>query len=233
MKKILSILLALCVLLSLPLAVHAEHIDGEAGWKVVYTANGRLVSNYKASGYSDPFKELQPGDDVTITVTLANENADSADFYLSNRVINSMEESTGASGGAYTYRLVYNGPDGENVIYSNETVGGEDSEGLKDATVALKDDLYFIGRQTKGQQGVVTLSVSLDGETQGNSYQNALADLELSFAVEPEGSDEPVTGDDTSLFPLYVALFISGGLLLALAIVIAVRRRKSKKEETR
>ena len=233
MKKILSILLALCVLLSLPLAVHAEHIDGEAGWKVVYTANGRLVSSYKASGYSDPFKELQPGDDVTITVTLANENAESADFYLSNRVINSMEESTGASGGAYTYRLVYNGPDGENVIYSNETVGGEDSEGLKDATVALKDDLYFIGRQTKGQQGVVTLSVSLDGETQGNSYQNALADLELSFAVEPEGSDEPVTGDDTSLFPLYVALFISGGLLLALAIVIAVRRRKSKKEETR
>ena len=55
----------------------------------------------------------------------------------------------------------------------------------------------------------------------------------MFFAVEPEGSDEPVTGDDTSLFPLYVALFISGGLLLALAIVIAVRRRKSKKEETR
>ena len=234
MKKTLSILLALCMLLSLAVAVHAEHLDGEEGWKVVYTSEGRLVPNYKASGYSDPLSELQPGDDITLTIALINENDDTADFYISNRVIKSMEESTGASGGAYTYRLVYNGPDGEVVLYSSDTVGGDGSEGLKDATNALKDDMHFLGTQAKGQQGIVTLSVSLDGETQGNSYQNALADLEMSFAVAPEDTDEPVkTGDDAALFPLYVALFVSGGLLLALVIVLIVKQRKAGKEKAR
>ena len=32
--------------------------------------------------------------------------------------------------------------------------------------------------------GIITLEVALDGETQGNSYQDTLADLQMNFAVE-------------------------------------------------
>lgn len=49
---------------------------------------------------------------------------------------------------------------------------------------------------------MVTLKVVLDGETQGNTYQNTLASLQMNFAVEkagipdnPGGSGKPDTPD--------------------------------------
>ena len=43
---------------------------------------------------------------------------------------------------------------------------------LHEATDAL-EDFFYLDSQTTGQQGTIRLRVSLDGETQGNSYQNA------------------------------------------------------------
>ena len=114
---------------------------------------------------------------------------------MRNEVLYSLEDrSTNkeTSGGAYTYRLVYTDKDGEvNTLFDSDTVGGESAddtisrmgEGLKSATNALKD-YFYLDTLAKGAGGVVTLEVALDGETQGNHYQDTLADLQMDFAVE-------------------------------------------------
>ena len=45
------------------------------------------------------------------------------------------------------------------------------------------DDYFYLGRLAKNDVGYVTLTLSVDGETQGNSYQATMAQLEMNFAV--------------------------------------------------
>ena len=47
------------------------------------------------------------------------------------------------------------------------------------------DEFFYLDRLASGENGKIGLTVALDGETQGNGYQNTLAKLQLAFAVEP------------------------------------------------
>lgn len=110
---------------------------------------------------------------------------------MTNKVLYSLEDrsaNSGASGGAYTYRLVYTDKDNnESVLFDSDTVGGDQNsggrEGLREATAGLEDYFYLDTLDT-GDSGKITLEVALEGETQGNDYQNTLADLQMNFAVE-------------------------------------------------
>ena len=76
------------------------------------------------------------------------------------------------------------------------------------------------------QGGQVLLTIALDGETQGNAYQDRLADLKMNFAVQiadqpgtsTRAGNAPKTGDENNLFPYYVAMVISGFLFLYFAL---------------
>ena len=232
MKKIISAALALCLLLALSIPALADHLDGESGWTVVFTADAKMESNFSTSGYTDAVSQLLPGDDVTLTVALINAYNLEADWYMSNEVITSLEDSSSASGGAYEYELTYNGPGGSRTLYSSETVGGEDSEGLHEATNAL-EDFFFLDTIPAGARATVELTVKLDGETQGNDYAKTMADLSMNFAVEYSEGKIVVTGDPTRLLPFYIAMAVSGAALLALGFVSVHRHRKERKEGSR
>ena len=74
---------------------------------------------------------------------------------------------------------------------------------------------------------MVTLVVALDGESQGNGYQKALADLQMRFAAEAAGSGVVATGDERELRSYYIAMIAAGAVFLALAVFgLAARRRK-------
>jgi hypothetical protein len=175
---------------------------------------------------------------------------------MTNKVLSSFEDNSVANGGAYTYELIYTGPDGtQNILYSSESVGGDTAnggEGLHEATGAL-EDYFYLDTLTEGQSGSISLKVALDGETQGNDYQNTLANLQLNFAVElttqSSGQAETTasgsstnttqtttttrqkavkTGDDTQLLPYVVAMAVSGVIVLIVAILLL---KKSKKEQ--
>ena len=87
------------------------------------------------------------------------------------------------------------GPGGSQVIYDSTSdntehvnfVGGdygfEDRIGLHEATDNL-EEFFFLDTLNSGESGVVTLTVSLEGETQGNIYQNTAARIQMNFAVE-------------------------------------------------
>ena len=213
MKKITNkilppALIAAILVLAMSISALAENHAGKDDWAVTFTADKKMSSNFHNKVWDDNLKGLQPGDYVDFSVKIKNDNDNTTDWYMTNKVIDSLEDTRsddkGLNGGAYTYILKYKGnQDGDSdvVLYSSDTVGGQSvskaGQGLHEATDAL-DDWFYIDTLQKGQGGTVTLRVGLDGETQGNDYQDTLADLQMDFAVElrnpekePDNPDNP------------------------------------------
>lgn len=169
--------------------VHAEEYTGRDDWKAQFTGK-KLESNFESADLAEAIYALQPGDQITIQLALENQHNKPTDWYMTNEVLSSLEDSqSSASGGAYTYELTYVNHKGEtSTLYSSENVGGEKSsaagEGLHEVTDNM-DEFFYLDRLASGENGHIGLTVALDGETQGNGYQNTLAKLQLAFAVEP------------------------------------------------
>ena len=248
---LLAALAAALALVLAPVAARAESYTGSDGWRVTFGADKQMSTNFTAASLADAIRQVEPGDDITLKVELKNEYKETTDWYVANEVEKAFEES-GATGGAYEYRLTYYAPDGSSRdIYSSDAVGGDDNQGLNDVDSALAEHT-FLGQIGFGKSGRVELYIKLDGETQGNNYMEKLADLKLSFAVEiPEGKEVTKTvnktvrqsvpssgstvstGDTTQLLPLFVALGLSGLVLLALAVDNVRRSRMEGKEDLR
>lgn len=247
--------------------VQAETSYGGSDWRVTFTSEKKMESSFKTSDINDTIYGMQPGDNAIIELALKNENSATTDWYMSNKVLYSLEDrsaNSGTSGGAYTYRLVYTDKSGTaTTLFDSDTVGGEQvnggREGLHEATAALEDYFYLDTLKT-GESGRIMLEVALDGETQGNDYQNTLADLEMNFAVElhpdtPGDSNTPGrttsrtdtsdqdtsrtsrrtsvvrTGDESRLTLFTVLSAVSGLMFLLLSLYGALERQKEKKEE--
>ena len=225
MKRLgLSILTALVLLLSLTVtAVAAEPDNNEDLGSLEYTGT-KLIASSDFADLNDYLSGMEPGDSVLFTVTLKNSGTEDADFWMKNNAIQSFEDNKIASGGAYTYILSYNGEE----LYNNETVGGDVADdlakrgGLHEATEALKE-FFFLDTLKSGDSAKVTLYVALDGLTQGNSYQDELSKINLTFGVE---NHTVPTGDQTKTLPFYIALAASGAVLAVVLVVLAIRKRK-------
>ena len=161
---------------------------------------------------------------------------------MTNQVLQSLEDSQSvASGGAYSYILTFTAPDGSNrILYSSENVGGdtvgESGEGLHQATNAMKD-YFYLDELAKGEKAEIALTVKLEGETQGNTYQDTLAKLQMNFAVELLSSGStPLsnhvvikTGDNNQVL-LFSALALAAGLVLVVLFVVRVKRTRKEDE---
>ena len=186
-KRRIGALLAFCLLALGSAQVRADDLLGQSGWKVTFTQDNQMESNFGRSDMDEAISGMQPGDNITFTLNLESRSDKVTDWYLTNEVVNSLEDrsaNANTGGGAYTYYLAYEGSNRQQVLFDSDTVGGEGSdEGLKEATDALEDYVY-LDTLSPGQSGVITLKIALDGETQGNHYQDTLADLQMNFAVE-------------------------------------------------
>lgn len=257
-KRVFGLLLAGMLAFGLSaVPAHAEDLQGGKGWKVSFDGSD-MESNFKSKDLTEAAQGLQPGDSITFTVSLQNSYSKATDWWMTNEVLESFEDASIANGGAYTYILTYADKDGEeNVLYSSESVGGEDTqggEGLHKATGAL-EDYFYLDTLAKGAKGTVTLKVALDGETQGNDYQDTLANLRMNFAVEINddgdttnnnpsdgdgsgrrrspnsnpGSGEVVkTGDSTDILPYVLMMAASGAVVLIFAIITFKKNKEDK-----
>lgn len=205
-NKLLCIILCALFLVSCVGTVQAQHLTGPAK-NVVFTANEKLESdfggNYSQRVFDAEVRQLQPGDDITFAIHLQNQNEHTVDWYMSNEVLRTLEETREiAVDGGYSYYLEYVGPNASNnrVLFDSDRVGGDYSgtdvtrQGLRPATDAL-DEFLFLDTLSKGQAGDILLRVGLDGETQGNSYMTTLADVQMNFAVELD-STQPTTPEN-------------------------------------
>ena len=240
-KKIISILCLVCLICSISATAYAGHKETTIG-TVWFNSDGKTMSNDFQKNLTDTNVEsalkerlssLQPGDDVTFTINLRNDYSKSTNWYMTSKIVSSLEEGA-AKDGAYTYRLWYrNNTSGkETEIFNSNRVGGDSSSGLLEINKALKEDYnkngekyFYLDNLSRGQGGQIFLNIELDGETQGNAYQDRLADLKMNFAVqvaEQSGTttststnrNAPKTGDEHNLLPYYIVMIISGLLFL-------------------
>lgn len=253
-KKWLASVLALLLAVT-PITAYAEDFSGGDGWKVSFDGK-KMTSTFKNTDIDDKIYEMEPGDTVDFHIQLKNEYKQTTDWYMTNKVLKSLEDAqTVAEGGAYSYILTYIKQDGtKETLYSSEEVGGEtknaSGEGLHQATNSLKD-YFYLDRLKSGQSGEITLKVKLEGETQGNTYQDTLAKLQMNFAVElvddsttPGTPDNPTktpskkspsrttvkTGDNSRVL-LYSVIALIAGLVCAGVVVYNVRQNREDAEE--
>lgn len=253
-KKWLASVLALLLAVT-PITAYAEDFSGGDGWKVSFDGK-KMTSTFKNTDIDDKIYEMEPGDTVDFHIQLKNEYKQTTDWYMTNKVLESLEDAqTVAEGGAYSYILTYIKQDGtKETLYSSEEVGGEtknaSGEGLHQATNSLKD-YFYLDRLKSGQSGEITLKVKLEGETQGNTYQDTLAKLQMNFAVElVDDSTTPGTPDNSTKTPskkspsrttvktgdnsrvlLYSVIALIAGLVCAGAVVYNVRQNREDAEE--
>lgn len=254
-RRIWRLLLAAGLIASMAVTVYAETSYGDPDWAVTFTEDEKMESNFKTADLNDAIYGIQPGDNVILAIQLKNANSATTDWYMTNEVLYSLEDrsrNSATEGGAYTYKLLYTAADGtETTLFDSDEVGGENvngaGEGLHQATDALSD-YFFLDTLKKGQSGKVTLEVALDGDTQGNDYQNTLADLQMNFAVElnetettpaartpgtPGTPGRPVkTGDERTLTPFIIVACVTGTLFLLLAL-LGMRESKEEKRTKR
>lgn len=256
-RKMMCLVMAAVMTVGMGTTVSAKEFQGEKSWLVEFDGDG-MESNFRSSELAEEIYRIQPGDTIELQVNVGNTSDSETDWYMTNEVLQSLEDTQSvAKGGAYGYELIYVDPDGEEtVLYSSDIVGGEDTtggEGLHQATGAL-EDYFYLGRLESGENGRVLLTVELEGETQGNDYQDTLARLQMNFVVEEvepntvveQGEDNvinrvvkkvvttaPKTGDPTQMLGMCAAALVSGIVLLILAVVSMKKRRDDRKGDLR
>ena len=153
--------------------------SSSADWDVTFDNGKQMVSNYDQAKINAEIDEMQPGDDLTLDVSIKNDSAESTEWYMTSTVLRTLEDANTASGGAYVYRLSYDGDE----IYNSETVGGDDSQGLHEVDDATGSWLH-VASLAPGQGGNVQLYMALDGATQENDYMTQAGGLQINFAVD-------------------------------------------------
>ena len=229
MKKFsIGLLLVLVMLLGMSTLAFADDppIDVVLD-SAIFTAEGKMNFNPTQTILAE-MSGMQPGDTMVLHIPLLNENGKAVDWYMKNWVQESLEDNSANSateGGGYTSHLTYTGPgtsSSGDVLYDSERVGGDvilgNREGLHAATASL-EGYFFLDTFQPTQGGEVVLTLTLDGESQGNDYQDTLGVLNFQFAVEM-GDDRTVvkTGDPFDLRPFYLVMLISGLVILYLVL---------------
>ena len=218
MKKWISLFLALLLVFSMTVSAFADHYNGTG----TATYNGSTIATDFPSGFAELAPNFQPGDDLTIVITLKNNSDVSTAWYMSNEVIKPFENGL-AINGVYNYTLKYN----NNVIFSSDSIGGENSAGIQNATGQLKD-FFFLGNIAARGSSQVTLEFGIDGETQNNDYWNTLSQLRMRFAVDKaNGTYVPPKTADTG------DILVWGGVMLAcmvgIIVILLTDRKKTGK----
>lgn len=247
-KKVLCLVMAMVLVAGSGFSAKAEDYQGKDNWVAEF--NGKeITSNFDSEDLTDEAKNIQPGDSITLKVKIKNSDTSKTDWYMTNQTIESLEDAKeSASGGAYEYRLSYTSAAGEETeLYNSETVGGDenaaDDEGLHQATNSLAD-YFYLDRLENGDQGVVTLQVRVNGETMGNGYQQTLAKLQQTFAVEKvtettvinkPGENKLITNvvktGDTAKTLLFCVLALASGVILLIFGLMTMKKRKKDERE--
>lgn len=234
-KRLLCLALAATMVVGTAMTANAEEFYGSQDWKVSFNGD-KMESTFDSGVMTEEILQIQPGDTITLKVALSNDSKEKTDWYMTNEVIQTLEDTQSvAEGGAYTYILSYSGPDGEEILFSSEAVGGEGQsaagEGLHQATDAL-EEYFYLDQLGETESGYVQLVVKLDGETQGNAYQDTLAKLSMNFAVEKVNADKiyktsAKTGDFAPMM-MVSTVALAGGLILLFAAVVLTKKRRTE-----
>ncbi len=208
-KRIMTLVLALALTVvglagQTTLAQAADETKSQYDWVATYDGSDTIKTTKDGKVESEKIKKkleaVLPGDTIKLKIGYENKDKNDADFYLSTDITNYLEDTKKASGGGYTYKISYKTPANSDRVdvYSNDMVGGDET-GLSQVDTGA-NTFFKIGTLKKDQVGDVQIEITLDGNTQDNSYMATLAALDIKFGVpkrtvnvvEQQGKSESV-----------------------------------------
>lgn len=218
MKKIITLLITLAVLLSSTVTVFAA--DG----KVTYSGNaGNFVfepgSDHSLTDLFPNFKGVMPGDTLTQKITVKNDADNKVKVKIYIRSLGAHEDS-----------LEFLSQLGLKVAKSEDNEMAYMFDAAANETAQLTDWVY-LGTLYSG--GEVNLDVTLNVPVElPNEYQNKIGYLDWEFMieefpVEPDDPKPPQTGDNSNM-GLWLALMLCSGAML---IILLFWRKKDKENE--
>lgn len=183
-KRIINFVLALVLVaagtVSLSASANAETKD----W-MTYTFKGGSAIDFKAEqaeGFT-PVTDAMPGDTISYNINYVNGAKEAAAFYMNAKVVESLEKANEEVGGGYSYVITNNGTE----LFNSKTVGGDATEKLGLKQASGDTGVYFsLGDVAPGKGGTVNVSITLDGDSQANIYEDKAAELEFYFKAETE-----------------------------------------------
>lgn len=108
-KKILCLAMAAVMAVGIHTTAFAETLQGGSDWKVEFNGS-KMSSNFTSADMKKDIFQLQPGDTMELQVGLKNTSEKDADWYITNEVLKSLEDSQTFYGNvgdkpvvAYTY----------------------------------------------------------------------------------------------------------------------------------
>ena len=218
MKKIITLLITLVLLLSSAVTVFAA--DG----KVTYSGNaGNFVfepgSEHSLTDLFPNFKGVMPGDTLTQKITVKNDADNKVKVKIYMRSLGAHEDSV-----EFLSQL------GLKVAKSEENEMAYMFDAAANETAQLTD---WVCLGTLYSGGEVNLDVTLNVPTSlDNEFQSKIGYLDWEFMIEEfpveEGDPKPPQTGDNSNMGLWFALMISS---LAILIILLVWRKKDKEQE--
>lgn len=218
MKKIITLLITLAVLLSSTVTVFAA--DG----KVTYSGNaGNFVfepgSEHSLTDLFPNFKGVMPGDTLTQKITVKNDADNKVKVKIYVRSLGAHEDSV-----EFLSRL------GLKVSKSEENKMAYMFDAAANETAQLTD---WVCLGTLYSGGEVNLDVTLNVPTSlDNEFQNKIGYLDWEFMIEEfpieEGDPKPPQTGDNSNMGLWFTIMICS---LIMMIILLVWRKKDKEDE--
>ena len=218
MKKIITLLITLAVLLSSTVTVFAA--DG----KVTYSGNaGNFVfepgSEHSLTDLFPNFKGVMPGDTLTQNITIKNDADNKVKVKIYIRSLGAHEDSV-----EFLSQL------GLKVSKSEENKMAYMFDAAANETAQLTD---WVCLGTLYSGGEVNLDVTLNVPTSlDNEFQNKIGYLDWEFMIEEfpieEGDPKPPQTGDNSNMGLWFTIMICS---LIMMIILLVWRKKDKENE--
>ena len=218
MKKIITLLITLAVLLSSTVTVFAA--DG----KVTYSGNaGNFVfepgSEHSLTDLFPNFKGVMPGDTLTQKITVKNDADNKVKVKIYIRSLGAHENSV-----EFLSQL------GLKVAKSEENKMAYMFDAAANETAQLTD---WVCLGTLYSGGEVNLDVTLNVPTSlDNEYQSKIGYLDWEFMIEEfpieEGDPKPPQTGDNSNMGLWFTIMICS---LIMMIILLVWRKKDKEDE--
>lgn len=218
MKKIITILITLAVLLSSTVTVFAA--DG----KVTYSGNaGNFVfepgSEHSLTDLFPNFKGVMPGDTLTQKITVKNDADNKVKVKIYMRSLGAHEDSV-----EFLSQL------GLKVAKSEENEMAYMFDAAANETAQLTD---WVCLGTLYSGGEVNLDVTLNVPTSlDNEFQSKIGYLDWEFMIEEfpveEGDPKPPQTGDNSNMGLWFTIMICS---LIMMIILLVWRKKDKEDE--
>jgi len=226
-RKIILILIFVLVLAG------GTSVFAQSSQDIVFDGNAQnfvTSVNENDKGFSD----MEPGESRTVELTLKNSDQQEIKFFMNSEILDNIAAKTQDKQAVYDFSIAADGQ-----IFFQAVIGGGMTENISIGQEYMTTDNNILLKVLQpNETSTITLTLKLDGDSAGNTYQGQSGVIGLNFRAETiEAEPEtiyqtitqylysPNTGiTNTKAMQYAIALFVFIGLGASLVLVKRLKR---------